>query len=431
MATWGITLALTILSYCTGHNMNTKDIQSRLERFILERKNRDHLVGKTGRITGTNSYQMIPDGWPGYIYVRVQSEGAETNYKAKNNQVKNAPNIPVVIAPNERGIYEVVRVADEFSDFTGGAALPYTDYVPSNEAPITTRRFLPGLVYPTDPVSLSVRVAPYVYGYDGSIVYFAGGTIDLTSNVPATSNKRRLVLVGIDPTANTLSTVNGDDYSVAVTLGASHLAGIDPGGLIPLAGVNLHNGISTVNKESQFVEGRLLFQAAYANKGTGEIMLSAAGGWPSTTNGCAANAKNEYGTNDVDLYSLDFDADTDEYAQWSVWMPDDWDAGTITAKFAWSAASSSGDVVWGLQGRAYANDDAIDQAWGTAQTVTDTLTATGDMCITSETSAITIAGTPAAGEFVQLRVYRDADDAGDTLAADARLLGVKVYYRRG
>jgi hypothetical protein len=152
--------------------------------------------------------------------------------------------------------------------------------------------------------------------------------------------------------------------------------------------------------------------------------------WPSTTAGCAANAKVEFGTNDVDLYTLDFDADADEFAQVSVWMPTDWDGSTITAQFAWTAASSTGDVVWGLQGRAYANDDAVDQAWGTAQTVTDTLLATGDIHYTAESSAITLAGTPASGQLVQFRVYRDADAGGDTLAADAQLLGVKIYYQK-
>jgi hypothetical protein len=125
-----------------------------------------------------------------------------------------------------------------------------------------------------------------------------------------------------------------------------------------------------------------------------------------------------------------FDASTDEFAQWSVWMPDNWNAGTITFKAVWSAASSSGDVIWGLQGISYANDDAIDAAWGTAQTVTDTLTATGDACVTSESSAITLSGTPAAGELIQLRAYRDANAGGDTLAADALLIGIKVYYTK-
>lgn len=163
---------------------------------------------------------------------------------------------------------------------------------------------------------------------------------------------------------------------------------------------------------------------------TAEIFLPASSMWPSTTGGCADAAKTEYTTNDQDLYELAFDASTDEYAQATIWMPDDWDGSTITFKPVWTAASSTGDVIWGLQGRSYANDDAIDQAWGTAQTSTDTLLATGDIHYGPESSAITLAGTPAAGELIQLRVYRDADAGGDTLAADAKLLGIKIYYGR-
>jgi hypothetical protein len=161
---------------------------------------------------------------------------------------------------------------------------------------------------------------------------------------------------------------------------------------------------------------------------TGEIFLTGSGGWPSTTGGCAANAKVEYGTNDVDMYHLDFDQTTDEFAQWTVWMPNDWDAGTVTAKFCWTAAAGAGDVIWGLQGTSYANDDAIDVAWGTAQVVTDTLITAGDVHYTSATAAITLAGTPAAGELVQFRAYRDANAGGDTLTADARLAGIKIVY---
>jgi hypothetical protein len=162
----------------------------------------------------------------------------------------------------------------------------------------------------------------------------------------------------------------------------------------------------------------------------GEIAINAEHMTPSTTSGSAALAQTEYTTNDIDLRHLAFDASTDEFAQVGVWMPDDYDGGTITFKAIWTAASGSGDVVWGLQGRAYADDDAIDQAWGTAQTITDTLTATNDLHITSASSAITLAGTPAGGQYVQLRVYRDADNVADTLAADARLLSIKVYFTR-
>jgi hypothetical protein len=155
-------------------------------------------------------------------------------------------------------------------------------------------------------------------------------------------------------------------------------------------------------------------------------MLPAAGGWPSTTNGCAEPAKNEYGTNDVDLYEMAFDGGTDEFAQWTIVMPDDWDGSTVVGTFYWTAAAGSGTVIWYLQGRSFGNDDAIDQSWGTEQIATDTIIATGDMHISPDTPAITLAGTPAAGEYVQFRAYRDADT--DTSTNDASLLGVKVTY---
>ncbi len=161
---------------------------------------------------------------------------------------------------------------------------------------------------------------------------------------------------------------------------------------------------------------------------TGEIFLTAAGGWPSTTLGCETNQKNEYGTNDIDIYSLDFDQTVNEFAQWSIWMPSDWDGGTITAQFLWTAASGSGDVGFGLQGRSFSDDEAIDQAWGSPITVLDTLLATNDFHFSPITAAILLDGTPAALEFVQLRVYRDA--VSDTLTADAKLLGVLVFYTR-
>lgn len=152
--------------------------------------------------------------------------------------------------------------------------------------------------------------------------------------------------------------------------------------------------------------------------------LTPATGHPSTTAGCSAATVTESATNKVNLKTFDFDQTTQEHAEWSVWMPDDWGAGTVTAKFAWTAASGTGTVTWGIQGRSYADDDAIDQAAGTAATVTDTLLATGDIHITSATAAFTLTGA-GAGELVQLRVYRDISD---TLNADARLIAVKLYY---
>jgi hypothetical protein len=157
------------------------------------------------------------------------------------------------------------------------------------------------------------------------------------------------------------------------------------------------------------------------------IWIPASAWIPRTTTGAGIDSR-EQSTNKINTDELLFDAGTDEFAQAMIVMPNNWNAGTVTAKFHWTASTGSGNVVWGLQGRAYANDDALDQALGTAQTATDTLTATNDVDISPATSAITLGGTAASGNPVIFQVYRDADAAGDTLGADARLLGVEISY---
>jgi hypothetical protein len=158
------------------------------------------------------------------------------------------------------------------------------------------------------------------------------------------------------------------------------------------------------------------------------ISVDALGMYPSTTNGCDTPQKIEFGTNDVDKYICAFDQDNDEYAQFSVRMPPEWDGGTVTAKFHWTAASGAGNVMWSLHGISYGDSDPLDTAWGTVQSVTDTLITTNDEHITSATPAITLAGTPAGGERAHFRVYRDAADVADTLTADAWLLAAYINF---
>ena len=177
--------------------------------------------------------------------------------------------------------------------------------------------------------------------------------------------------------------------------------------------------------------GEMLMEGATGATPAGQIYLSAAGMWPSTTSGCATNTKTELSTNKVNIYTLDFDTTTQEYAEVTVVMPSDWDAGTITAVFYWThgATDTNFGVTWELGGRSYANSDALDQAMGTIQEIVDTGGTTGDLYITSATPSITITGATAS-EMVQFRVGRQVADAGDTLAIDAKLIGVMINYTR-
>ncbi len=163
-------------------------------------------------------------------------------------------------------------------------------------------------------------------------------------------------------------------------------------------------------------------------QGTHTIPILASALLPRITNG-PAQAQVETATNDVNLTVLDFDPSTTEAAQIALPMPKGWDEGTIAVQFGWLVAGGTGNVVWGARARAISDDDALDASMGTAQTVTDGVTATGDLMWTAYTAAITIAGTPAAEDLVILEVYRDAASGSDTLNSnDARLVAIRVKY---
>ena len=133
------------------------------------------------------------------------------------------------------------------------------------------------------------------------------------------------------------------------------------------------------------------------------IWIGAGSMTPLSTNGAEAGV-HEFATNDIMMDYLAFDATTEEFAAFSFVMPENWSLGTIKFKAYWLGASgcSAADTVeWELQAGALSNDDAVDAALGTAQVISDAITADGDLQITGASPAITIGGTPAAETFVR------------------------------
>jgi len=158
--------------------------------------------------------------------------------------------------------------------------------------------------------------------------------------------------------------------------------------------------------------------------GKQEIWIPAIGMVARVTNG-AAPFSTELATNDVMINGYDFDTSTVEGVGFFIALPKQWNEGTVTFKGYWTAASGSGTVAWSLQGAARSDDDAMDQAYGTAQTSTDTLITANDVHESPESSAITITGTPAAEDLCFFLLTRAT--GSDTLGVDARLLGIKLY----
>ena len=173
--------------------------------------------------------------------------------------------------------------------------------------------------------------------------------------------------------------------------------------------------------------GQLANLSAFVgDDGPQTIPVLAAAMIANTTNGPAPGLS-ESGTNKVMLATLDFDAATAESAQIAIPMPRCWNEGTVQVQFVWTAAGG-GSAVWGCQALALSDDDILDAPFGIAQTVTDAVTAIGDVMESAFTAPVAIAGSPAPEDLVVFRLFRDASNAADTLAVDARLVAVRIRY---
>jgi hypothetical protein len=185
-------------------------------------------------------------------------------------------------------------------------------------------------------------------------------------------------------------------------------------------------------------KANLLFAGTVITNGRGLAVVTATGGatnlWvpaaafiPRTTNGCAVDSR-EQATNRVNTDELLFDAASEQFAQALLVMPSNYNNSTLTARFYWTASSGSGGVAWGISGRAYGDDDALDAASGTRVVVTDTFITANDVHVTSATGAVTIAGTPAANKAINFQLVREVGNGSDDLGVAARLLGVEIIF---
>ena len=157
------------------------------------------------------------------------------------------------------------------------------------------------------------------------------------------------------------------------------------------------------------------------------IWIPAVAMYGNSTNG-AASAQVEL-SNGPEIKVLDFDKDTDEFAQFAIAFPKSWNAGTVTFQAFFTATSTNtGTTSWGLSAVALADSGDLNTAFGT-QVVATAKAHSGtsnDLDVAAESGAVTIAGSPGADEYVFFQVSRDV--SADNLSADARLLGIKLFF---
>lgn len=254
-------------------------------------------------------------------------------------------------------------------------------------------------------------------------------TADRTISLPDATGTL-LLTNGNGASLTALNANNISSGTLAVARGGTGAATLSANAVI------LGNGTSAVQTVAPSTSGNVLTSngttwtsaAPPAGIGVYRTVWIPAGAWiPRTTSGAGIDSQ-ETATNRVNTDQLLFDSGADEFAQAMVKF-DAWDASTIKARVVWTASTGSGSCVFTVSGVAISDDDPLDAAQGTAQSVTDALTATGDVMQTAATAAITIGGTPAADDTIVLQLSRDADNGSDTFSADARVLGVWIQYK--
>jgi len=159
------------------------------------------------------------------------------------------------------------------------------------------------------------------------------------------------------------------------------------------------------------------------------VILPPSGGLPDPT---AANAPELGFTSTSNRPFLVFDAGTDQKAVWQFRLPDDY-VGTPELHVIWGAdTATTGNVVWAAEVmKLTPNTDTTDadtDGYDTANTNTDAHDGTTAGRLHTATITLTNEDSMAAGDYVAIRVSRDADNASDTMAGDAFVHAIEFEY---
>ena len=260
--------------------------------------------------------------------------------------------------------------------------------------------------------SLGTLVPPTGRAENLSTMTATGDVTGLTLNATGDTSAGDNAAIGFTSTEGLILTGQGSTSDIAIKNDADSLV------------ASVATGTTVMNFASTPTAGSVAVKVA----GVETIWVPANSMYPNTTNGCALITQVEL-SNGPEIKVLDFDPSSDENAQFSVAFPKSWNEGTITFKAYFTVTgTNTGTVAWGLSGVAIADDDSINTAFGTNVVATAKAHSgtSNDLDVTAESGAVTIAGSPAAGEQVFFQIMRDV--SADNQSGDARLLGVQLFF---
>lgn len=360
-----------------------------------------------------NTLDVLGDEFDKVVYLDG-STGLTGNLDMGSNRIYN---LGAPVDPND---------AVRLQDMSNGITVTVPDFTVATGAPgtdVTIGGIYPNLLLTIPRGSAGVSGALSDGSYGGIVVSGTGTVLNVAASHITYARLQNAASAGLVG-----ATVPGVHSLISFATIKSNLSLVK--GDVGLGNVD---NTSDVNKPVSTATTAAISAAITANNNVAEtrtIPVMAGAMYPRFTVGCGSSVA-ETTTNNVNYNTLDFDGATDEFAQFMIAMPKGWDEGTISVQFIWRSTGGTGSVVWGLQAAAISDDDVSDAAFGTAGTVTDTVTSTSDVMISSYTSAITIAGSPAAEDLVAFQVFRDANSGSDTSTVDAQLVGIRIKYTTG
>lgn len=223
-------------------------------RKLRKAERQEGFIGR--RDTPTTWVVEVPTR-PNYVYVTLKSNSPTAPIEALCTEVVPKPGLPVYVERDiDTGEFIVRANTKQMASFSPTVPLGVGKHTHElgfgNEDYVSMARIveLGGHIAPGGN-SLFIQVNAGTYPYNGADVYFAGGTINLTSYRTGTANFWNWAKVGIDPTTNTLVAAAGTAQSKTIPLTPTQLMPIvfasNDSVVIRICGVKLRNAQTAVS----------------------------------------------------------------------------------------------------------------------------------------------------------------------------------------
>lgn len=189
-----------------------------------------------------------------------------------------------------------------------------------------------------------------------------------------------------------------------------------------------------IERKAHVTASNFVTQAGIAASNVWDSFTVSAGAWtPSATNPAVAVTNMTGGADYVTQDAWEFDDTTLQSVELSLQMPMGWDLGDLRFEVWGSSTNTIGTNIFGLKGKSVAAGEDPSGSWGTEAQHTaasGAVPSTAGRPFNTATVAVTVGGTPAAGEWVFLKLSRKPADASDNLIGKSRMWSVVVHYQK-